>query len=274
MLCLAAVCLLAKGDTRYYRHTLFDNSLVPDAYYYSSGKATSPSTLELMGGKLPVSRELFYTPPNALRLKWRSARDGGWEVGISAVNFRNREINFQGDTLYFWCLSTEGISASALPLIQVSDTGDNFSILLPLAKYVRDLTPGKWVQVQIPLEEFKTGSVHELQLHRVNKVLFAQGESDSAEHTLIVDELVIDDRAAASSGQSGMASSLPAPQNVHARGYERHVDISWNPTNDAALERYVVYRSLEGGDFQPVGIQVLGVNRYTDFLGKTGVSAL
>ena len=124
--------------------------------------------------------------------------------------------------------------------------------------------------MQIPLEEFKTGSVHELQLHRVNKILFAQGESDSAEHTLIVDELVIDDRAAASSGQSGMASSLPAPRNVHARGYERHVDISWDPVHDAALERYVIYRSLEGGNFQPVGIQVLGVNRYADYRGKTG----
>jgi hypothetical protein len=272
-LCLGLVCTFAKGDTRYYEHTLFDNSLEPDAYYYSSGKATSPSTLELMHGKLPVSRDLFFTPPNALRLKWRSLRDGGWEAGISAVNFRNREINFQGDTLYFWCFSKEGISASALPLIQVSDTGGNFSILLPLAKFVPDLAPGKWVQVHIPLEDFKTGSIHELQLHRVNKVLFAQGESDSAEHTLIVDELVIDDRAVASSGQAGMASSLRPLQNVRARGYERHVDISWDPVNDAALERYIVYRSLEGGDFLPVGVQVPGVNRYTDFLGKTGVSA-
>src|SRR5579863_4699976 len=113
---LAAGCLIAQADTQYYKHTLFDNSLEADAYYYSSGKATSPSTLELLHGKLPVSRELFYTPPNALRLKWRSARDGGWVAGISAANFRNREINFQGDTLYFWCMSKEGIPARALPL--------------------------------------------------------------------------------------------------------------------------------------------------------------
>ena len=72
LLCLAVVCHFAKGDTQYYKHTLFDNSLEPDAYYYSSGKATSPSNLELANGKLPVSRDLFYTPPNALRLKWRS----------------------------------------------------------------------------------------------------------------------------------------------------------------------------------------------------------
>src|ERR1022692_4628624 len=110
LLCLAVVCPFAKGDTQYYKHTFFDNSLEPDAYYYSSGKASSPSTLELIHGRLPVSRDFFYTPPNALRLKWHSVPDGGWEAGISAINFRNREINFQGDTLYFWCLSREGIS--------------------------------------------------------------------------------------------------------------------------------------------------------------------
>src|SRR5271156_5920576 len=101
--CSFVVCPLAKGDVQYYQHTLFDNSLEPDAYFYSSGKASLPSRLELVHGKLPVSRDVFYTPPNALRLKWRSAPDGGWEAGISAVNFRNREINLAGDTLYFWC---------------------------------------------------------------------------------------------------------------------------------------------------------------------------
>jgi|SRR5580658_18482 hypothetical protein len=272
LLCLAVVCPFAKGDTQYYKHTLFDNSLEPDAYYYSSGKATSPSTLELVNGKLPVSRDLFYTPPNALRLKWRSLPDGGWEAGISAINFRNREIDFQGDSLYFWCLSQEGISASDLPLVQISDTGDNFSISLPLGKFLRDLTPGKWVQAQIPLAEFKTGSIHELQLHRLTKVVFIQNQGDSVEHTLIIDEVMIDDRAVASSGLQGVASNLPAPQNVRAKGYERHVDISWDSVNDPTLDRYVVYRSLEGGNFQPIGIQVPGVNRYTDYLGKTGVT--
>ena len=273
LLGLAVVCPFAKADAQYYKHTLFDNSLEPDAYYYSSGRASSPSTLELVHGKLPVSRDVFYTPPNALRLKWRSVPDGGWEAGISAINFRNREINFQGDTLYFWCFSEEGISASALPLVQVSDTDDNFSISLPLGKFVPDLAPGKWVQVQIPLEEFKTRSIHELQPHRVNKVVFIQNKSDSAEHTLIVDEFMIDDRAVVSSGLPGMASIFPAPQNVHAKGYERHIDITWDAMNSPLLERYVVYRSLDGDDFQPIGIQVPGVNRYTDYLGKTGVNA-
>jgi hypothetical protein len=35
----------------------------------------------------------------------------------------------------------------------------------------------------------------------------------------------------------------------------------------------VIYRSLDGKNFEPVGIQLPGTNRYSDFLGKSGVTA-
>src|SRR3982074_375725 len=97
-LCLLGLLILARsacGNTEYYQHILFDNSLESDAYYYSAGKVSSPSSLELDHGKLPVSKTIFYTPPNALRLKWRSAPDGGWEASIRAIDFRNRQISFR-----------------------------------------------------------------------------------------------------------------------------------------------------------------------------------
>src|SRR5258708_27761531 len=50
----AALCAslsVAHADTEYYRHTLFDNSLTQDAYFYSSGTASAPSTLELVHAK-------------------------------------------------------------------------------------------------------------------------------------------------------------------------------------------------------------------------------
>ena len=288
-LCALALCTFAEADTAYYKRVIFDNSLEPDAYYYSGGKASAPSTLELVHKNLPVSANVFLTPPNALRLKWRSAPNGGWAAEIRSVNFRNREINFPGDTLYFWCFSAEGISARDLPLLQISDTGAGFSTLLPLGKFVGDLVPGKWVQVRIPLAEFKTGSIHQLERHRVHQIAFVQNESDSIEHTLIVDEFAIDDAPAApvpasvlaSNGESNQRANLPAPENVQARGYERHVDISWDPVSDPALARYVIYRaevSKDGAskneeDFKPIGIQVPGVNRYSDYLGKIGATA-
>src|ERR1700716_3591125 len=204
-LCLLWLLILsgsAVGDTEYYRHILFDNSLESYAYYYSAGKASAPSTLKLDHGKLPVSKTVFYTPPNALRLKWHSAPDGGWEASIEAINFRNRQISFRGDALYFWCFSEEGIPARDLPLIVLSDTTREFSKPLKLESFVQDLPARKWVHVRIPLQEFETGSIHPFQPDRTNRVVFGQGAADSADHTLIIDEIKIDNV-----GNSGTTTS-------------------------------------------------------------------
>ena len=280
-LCRAAVCLIcllilspfAAGDTEYYRHILFDNSLESDAYFYSTGKASSPSTLELEHGKLPVSKTVFFTPPNALRLKWRSAADGGWEASILVINFRNRQISFRGDALYFWCFSEEGISPSALPLIQLADRNEGFSRPLKLERFVKELPAKKWTQVQIPLPEFKPGSIHSFQPDQTGGVVFLQDSADAADHTLIIDEIKIDNAIDSTRNASVADSELPAPRSVSTESYERHIDIRWDPIKAPELQRYVIYRSWDNRDFQPIGIQVPGVNRFTDFLGKSGQTA-
>ncbi len=226
-LCLLGLLILARSacaDTEYYRHILFDNSLESDAYYYSAGKVSSPSSLELDHGKLPVSKTVFYTPPNALRLKWRSAPDGGWEASIRAIDFRNRQISFRGDVLYFWCFSEEGIPASNLPLIQLSDANREFSKPLKLGSFVKDLAAGKWVQVQIPLREFKTGSLHSFQPHRTDKVVFVQDTADAADHTLIIDEIKIDDAAdSGTTASEGVGQSrFSADRNASPRNQSLH----------------------------------------------------
>jgi exo beta-1,2-glucooligosaccharide sophorohydrolase (non-reducing end) len=270
-ICLVLLCSLCNADTEYYRHILFDNSLESDAYYYSDARASSPSSLELLNGKLPVSHDLFFTPPNALRLKWRSAPDGGWEASVRAMDFRNREMKFDGDVLYFWCFSKGQIAGDDLPRIWLSDVDRGFSRALEFGKFQSSIPAGKWVQVAIPLREFATGSDHAFRSDQTVKATFSQGKADGQEHTLIIDDLKID--AALASGSSQQTSTLLSPQNIAARGYERHVDISWAPVLSSELQRYVVYRSLDGKNFEPIGIQVPGINRYTDYLGKPGVTA-
>jgi hypothetical protein len=268
---LVFLCSFGNADTEYYRHILFDNSLESDAYFYSDGRASSPSSLELLHGKLPVSHSVFFTPPNALRLKWRSSPGGGWEASVRAIDFRNREMKFDGDVLYFWCLSKDEIAGDDLPRIWLSDVDRGFSRALEVGKFQSSIPAGKWVQVAIPLREFATGSDHGFQSDRTVKITFSQGNADGREHTLIIDDLKID--GPLSPGNSQANFTLPAPQNVIAQGYERHVDISWAPVASPELQRYVVYRSLDGKIFEPVGIQAPGLNRYTDYLGKPGVTA-
>ena len=60
---------------------------------------------------------------------------------------------------------------------------------------------------------------------------------------------------------------------MRALGYDRHVELHWDPVNSGAVGRYVVYRSVDGKNFEPIGIQLPDVTRYSDFLGKSGVSA-
>ena len=51
------------------------------------------------------------------------------------------------------------------------------------------------------------------------------------------------------------------------------MELRWDAVASPKLGRYVVYRSMDGGKFEPVGIQLPGIERYVDFLGKAGVKA-
>jgi len=271
--------LLYCGDTEFYRHIVFDNSLTSDNYFYSYAQASAPSSIEQKDGRLPVERDKFVTAPNALRLQWRSQAPGGWEAEVRVVNFRYRFPEFSGRNLYFWCYSPEAIAADDLPGIMLSTTREglqvaefpgSFSDPLPLGKFAGSLPAGRWVQVRIPLSEFHTGSIYEFQPRFVQNVLFLQGRADGAAHTLLIDEIRFDDDA---DSDATAHASLPTPQKVRAVGYDRHVDVRWDPVQDAPLDRYVVYRALDGKDFRPIGTQLPGTQRFSDFLGRSGVTA-
>src|SRR5580658_5805252 len=182
------VAVSVRADTEYYRHVFFDNSLTPDSYFYSAGKATAPSLLTLLDSKLPVETRAFFTPPNALRLEWTSQPGGSWVAQIGVVKFRNREIRFDGDVLSFWCFAPRPIRSAALPLVRIADIGENFSGPLPLAKFSGALPAGRWVQVKIPLRAFATDSIRLLDAHRLGKLIFSQSSADAAPHILIIDQ--------------------------------------------------------------------------------------
>lgn len=289
------------GDTQYYQHTFFDNSLMPGSYFYSSGKPSAPSTLALTHDHLPVNTKIFITPPNALQMTWQSAVNGGWDAEIRVVNFRNRRIQFVGDTLYFWCYSLEGIAAGDLPLVRLEDVARNFSQPLPFGEFSGDLPAGRWIQVKVPLARFMTASIHDLSARNLRIIVFSQNAADGARHTLILDEIRIDFAEAATSlpaetGSDGnqlkSITAPAAPRDLSAKGYERHVALHWvapdppasgtvngTPSNSsrdgesrpqAEFERYIIYRSEDGKTFKPIGMQVRGITRYTDFTGLGG----
>jgi exo beta-1,2-glucooligosaccharide sophorohydrolase (non-reducing end) len=271
VLALLTSCIATSSyaDTEYYRHVFFDNSLTADSYFYSSGTASAPSRLTLLDGRLPVETQTFFTPPNALRLEWTSQPGGGWVASIRVVEFRNRKIQFDGDTLSFWCYAPQPIAPAALPLLRIRDTSEAFSTALPLATFMRTLTAGRWVQIKIPLRSFVTGSLQALDANRLESLVFSQASPDAIQHTLLIDEITI-----SSFDHSTPQSALPVPRNVKAAGYERHVDITWNPVGSRRdFQNYVIYRSFDGLQYQPIGIQERDLARYTDFLGSANQTA-
>ena len=155
--------------------------------------------------------------------------------------------------------------------MQVAEFPGSFTEPLELGKYAGDIPPGRWVQVQIPLGDFRTRAIYSFKPQFVQNMVFLQGRADGARHKLILDEIRIDVGDGRPNGAT--PNPLPPPRNVRALGYDRHIEVRWDEVQDANLGRYVIYRAVDGKDFQPIGIQLPGVHRYVDFLGKAGVTA-
>lgn len=267
----------AAAQSDYYRHVFFDNSQQLGSYWQSSAAATAPSQLQSAGYRLPVESKVFRTPPNALRIEWQSAPGGSWDAQIQRVNFPNRYPEMSGSTLSFWLYSPEPIAAADLPGVVLSDERSglqvatmpgSFTAGVPLASFTGDLPAGRWTPVRIPMKELRSASVYPFHPERLQSLIFHQGRADGAKRVLIVDDIRVDDPA------SGVdAEALPVPDSVSARGYDRHIDVSWRAPAASSANYYVVYRSLDSQPFVPIGIQRPGVNRLADFVGRSGVTA-
>jgi hypothetical protein len=111
-----------------------------------------------------------------------------------------------------------------------------------------------------------SASVYPFIPEQLQSVVFLQGRADGAEHTLLVDQVHVDDEPVAK-------SLVTSPVHVTAKGYERHVVLEWDAGRAEPAAHYVIYRSQNGGAYLPIGIQVPSVHRFVDWLGRTGVTA-
>jgi hypothetical protein len=264
---LSSAALPLLADQNYSQQVFFENSNAPGYYFYSRGKITGDSTLALDHGKLPVETASFVSAPNALSLQWQSMRRGGWEADLTLYEWRNRYVDFPGRNLFLWVYAEKGMRAADLPLLALRDTDKNFTRPVSLGRYTPDLKPGKWTRLRIPITSLATASLHPFEPQRTSTIVFAQNAADGKPHTLLIDDIRIENDA--SPGQRSPAT----PHGVQAKAYERHIDITWQPVDDPALAQYVIYRSEHGGAFRPIGIQRAGVNRFCDYVGDEHITA-
>ncbi len=265
---LAPATAWAQWD--YDRHVAFDNSLTEKSYYHSQGSFVSPSELELVDGKFPVEGTRCVSPPNCLRLKWRSQSGGDWQMVLNLKKHYG-SLDFSGRMLSFWCYSETDLPADESPRIYLSDGSGEGTPAIRLLDSLERLPAHKWVQVRLPFDSFvglfrSTAEPH-FDPSRVAKITFVQGLDDGRPHTLYIDDVKIDDDVA------GKATTPATPAGLITRGYDRHIDLTWRPNPEADLQLYKIYRSFDGKSYTPVAIQKAHLTRYEDFLGESGKTA-
>jgi hypothetical protein len=265
-LAVAPLAFASTEISNYDRHVIFDNSLGPDAYPESNSYVVAPSRVEMADGKFPVEVGHFKSPPNALRLHWRSAPGGDWRMTVEIPRRYARPFSFTGDTLSFWLYSDYNITAETSPRVYLKDIRDNGTPSVTLVPGKGALAAGQWLQIRIPLASLHSGIYRDTDDPKfveadLVSVSFVQGLDDNTEHTLYLDDFQIIPGSAAS------GTPPPSPAKVEVKAYERHFDVSWTGSADPQLLSYRIYRSEDGGPWKAVGTQQGTRTRYLDFVG-------
>lgn len=274
----AFVLLMLSGPsgraepTFYDHHVLFANGIGDGGYPYSEYVMIAPSMVEFVQGRMPLDRSHFVSPPNGLRLHWRSGSGGDWRMSVTVPQFYARKFPFEGATVTFWCFADSEITAANAPRVYLTDMKRHGSRAIDLVTGMESIPADKWVQVTIPFDKFINSIYHTTEdnpfdPHRLYSISFVQGLDDDREHTLYLDDFVVRDPPATD------LTPPAAPTRLSATGYERHADLTWQPSSSPTVLWYRIYRSTDNAAFQPVGTQQGSWNRYADFLGAPGVSA-
>jgi hypothetical protein len=238
-----------------YPYTFFVNSRMEGNYFYSNGKYSGSSFIQTINNKLPVSKETFHTPGNALQLKYTNGRYGSWEAKLFRQSIRGQDHFKKADHLSLW-IFVEPTSKAALPSIQLIRRD---SSLTP-AHVLSDLKPGSWQRILIPFSAFDIASDA---MNSIRGVTFTQTGTDGLSGLMFIDDVEFSTNAPAKK------ITIP-PFIINATGFAKHVEIEWPAINDDAVRHVTVYRSEDAGLFKPMGIQHSFTNRYADYTGVTG----
>lgn len=269
LLLLSMTCLSAQSF--YDRHVFFDNSLPEDALESSQSYVVAPSTLEVHQGRFPVDPEHFVSPPNGLRLRWRSAPGGDWRMTVELARRYARKYHFEGNALTFWCYPETEITALNSPRIYLRDRNDHGTGSITLVRGEDRIPAGRWTRITIPLADFSPTLYRgtddpKFKVADLLVISFVQGLDDNEEHTMYLDDFQIRDAELAAADTEPPA----APTRVGVRAFERHFEVSWKAAEAPDLLAYRVYRSTDGQTFEPVGTQQGQWTRFVDFFGEPG----
>ena len=251
------ISLLSSAQEYEYTYSFFTNSAMPGDHFYSHVSFREGSSVKNNDGRIPVSDAFFHTPKNALELCYQDAIGGGWAAVVIYPARKGMDHFQQPVYLSFWIFSTfEDIPEKDLPQVRLMYNDSCLSEVFQVPR----VKGGIWQRILVPLNHFSEFDASHPE--KTIGLVFSHTCTDTGGmHTLYVDDIEF-----LQEKESRIISAVPVI--VSARGYARHVDITWDKVTDTTVHLVKIYRSEDGTIYQPVGIQQPYINRYADFTGE------
>ncbi|MEP7165195.1 MAG: glucoamylase family protein [Ferruginibacter sp.] len=241
-----------------YNYIFFTNSAMNADHFFSATDNTG-SFLFNRNFKMLVSDKIFHSPGNSLQLGYINAKGGSWKATVFHQPRRGMDHFKKAAFLSFWLYNPAAETMlNDLPVVQLMKNDSSLT-----AKMVIPALPSKvWQQVIIP-----TAAITAFDPNKpanIIGVVFSQKEDNNSKKQA----LYIDDIEFLSDKNAGAIAEIPVI--IKATGYAMHVDLSWKRSLDKNIKLVKIYRSLNGTDYKPVGVQQPYINRFADFTGEMG----
>lgn len=253
------ISISAAFSQERHKKIFFENSLMDKSYYYTQAEYSNGSWIKNIQGNLPVSGNIFYTPGNSLELQYRSAVEGYWSASIHYAELRGKDQFNNADQLSFWMYYTSATEKESLPAVHLLFDNTKDSEHVNLADWLSSAEANKWVRVQIPLSTFIKSTP--LDISTIKSVVFSQNKPSGYEGHLFIDQVELVPAATI------MMVLDKSPELTSVKGYEQHIDLTWKKDSNPMIKYIKVYRSFNGKDFIPVGIQSPNIAGFSDFTG-------
>ena len=239
-----------------YDYTLFTNSLMKDNFFYGNVQVSGNSSVKNQKSKLLVDRNEFHSPGNSLLLDYKNSKTGKWESSIEYQEIRGKDFFNKANFLSFW-IKSEKSDSNVLPTVKFQKTDGTFSksVNLKLTK------KNHWENILIDISNLDASVKDDPKL--IKSLVFSQPENSESNNKIWLDDIAFID------SKENKAIS-ETPQISIAKGYMKHVDLKWNLITNNDIRYVKIYRSENGKDFKPVGIQDAYIDRFADFTNETG----
>jgi hypothetical protein len=114
-------------------------------------------------------------------------------------------------------------TVAELPAVGVALEKNKPVVFLPLKNFVKEYKTAAWIQVAVPISGF---NIKPSLTGKINTIGFRQQSNDNKEHIIFIDDVEL--------VNENVTSVTTSPKLISAKGFEKHVDVTWEPVTDTA----------------------------------------